>query len=47
MTREELTAWAARHGLTVVATVRFNAMCAQVAAIEAAGLDAELAALSR
>jgi len=46
MTREELTAWAARHGLTVLPTVRYYAMCAQVAEIAAADLEAEWAALA-
>lgn len=47
MTRDELVAWAARHGLTVIPTVHYNRICAQAAQRIAAStdLDADLAAL--
>ncbi len=47
MTREELVTWAAQHGLTVLPTVHWHALCAEVAAVIAAqsDLDADLAAL--
>ena len=47
MTREELKEWAVRHGLTVIPTVRYNALCAAAAEsiAAAADLDADLAAL--
>jgi hypothetical protein len=47
VTREELITWATSHGLTVVPTVKWQALCAEVAAVIAASsdLDADLAAL--
>lgn len=46
MTREELVAWAARNGMTVISTVHFQALCAEAAAVIAAtDLEADLAAL--
>jgi hypothetical protein len=47
MTREELVTWAAQNGMTVMPTVHWQALCAEVAAVIAAqtDLDGELAAL--
>ncbi len=47
MTREELLTWAAQHGLTVLPTVHWQALCSEVAAVIAAqsDLDADLAVL--
>jgi hypothetical protein len=47
VTREELVTWAAQNGLTVVPTVKWQALCAEVAVVIAAqsDLDADLAAL--
>ena len=49
MTRDDLVAWAARHGLTVIPTVHYNALCAEAAERIAAStdLDGDLAALMR
>lgn len=47
MTRDELVAWAARHGMTVIPTVRYLSLCADAAAGIAAqaDLDRDLAEL--
>ncbi len=47
MTRDELVTWAAQHGMTVMPTVHWQALCAEVAAVIATqtDLDADLAAL--